>query len=174
MAKAALRPAPPLRREPEPAPPPAEAEKPEKKGRGKLFWIGLLLISIAGGGASWVMISDPATAGAQPQKAEKPPIFVNLETFTVNLQQELGEQYLQVTLTVKATDEAVADSMKLHMPEIRNRLLLLLSSKRPSELLTVPGKLQLADEILGEVKKPVPEPLREHVAAVYFTAFVIQ
>ncbi|MGE5526886.1 MAG: flagellar basal body-associated FliL family protein, partial [Rhodospirillaceae bacterium] len=103
-----------------------------------------------------------------------PPTFVNLETFTVNLQPEVGEQYLQVALTVKTTDVAAADAMKLHMPDIRNRLLLLLSSKRPSELLNTPGKIQLAAEILGEVRKPVPESLQQHVTAVYFTSFVIQ
>jgi flagellar protein FliL len=105
---------------------------------------------------------------------EKAPTFLNLDAFTVNLQQEIGEQYLQVTLTVKTSDDGASEAMKLHMPEIRNRLLLLLSSKKPSELLTVPGKVQLAEEILREVKQPVPEALRANVLAVYFTSFVIQ
>lgn len=175
MAKAALRPAVAPVKEAEPAAaPPAKPQKPRKKGRGKLFWIGLLLMSAIGGVGAWVVLDEQPSPEPAAKKVEKDPIFVNLETFTVNLQPEVGEQYLQVTLAVKASDDAVASAMKTHMPEIRNRLLLLLSSKRPSELLTVQGKTQLAGEILGEVKKPVPESLQDHVQAVYFTSFVIQ
>jgi flagellar FliL protein len=176
MAKAALKSAPPPPKEQEAPQPIAKAQKAKKKSRGKLFWIGLLLFSIAAGGASWLLLGHKpaADAAAPPPKPDKPPTFVNLETFTVNLQPEVGEQYLEVTLTVKTTDDGAAEAMKLHMPEIRNRLLLLLSSKRPSELLNTPGKVQLATEILGEVRMPVPEPLRQSVAAVYFTSFVIQ
>jgi flagellar protein FliL len=183
MAKAALKPAPapakapsPAVKEPEGAQPTPKAQKAKKKGRGKLFWIGMVLFAIAAGGTSWVVIGESPTAApeAAPQKVEKAPTFLNLDAFTVNLQQEIGEQYLQVTLTVKTSDDGASEAMKLHMPEIRNRLLLLLSSKKPSELLTVPGKVQLAEEILREVKQPVPEALRANVLAVYFTSFVIQ
>jgi flagellar FliL protein len=183
MAKAALKPAPapaktvsPAVKDPEGAQPTPKAQKAKKKGRGKLFWIGMLLFAIAAGGTSWVVIGQSSTAApeAAPQKVEKAPTFLNLDAFTVNLQQEIGEQYLQVTLSVKVSDDGASDAMKLHMPEIRNRLLLLLSSKKPSELLTVPGKVQLAEEILREVKQPVPEALRANVLAVYFTSFVIQ
>lgn len=182
MAKAALKPAsaapPPPKKDQPAAQPIANAQKAKKKGRGKLFWIGLLLFSAAAGGTSWVLVGEKPAEGAPAAevapKPERPPSFVNLESFTVNLQPEVGEQYLQVTLAVKTTDGAVTDAMKLHMPEIRNRLLLLLSSKRPSELISVPGKVQLAGEILGEVKKSVPETLQQHVSAVYFTSFVIQ
>ena len=183
MAKVALKPAPaPAKASPaavketEGSQPAPKAQKPKKKGRGKLFYIGMVLFSIAAGGTSWVFIGESPTAApdAPAPKVEKVPTFLNLDAFTVNLQQEIGEQYLQVTLTVKTSDDGATEAMKLHMPEIRNRLLLLLSSKKPSELLTVPGKVQLAEEILHEVRQPVPEPLRQHVLAVYFTSFVIQ
>lgn len=174
MAKAALKSAPPPPKEQEAPQPIAKAQKAKRKRRGKLFWIGLVLFSIAASGASWLFLGEKPAADTVPPVPDKPPTFVNLETFTVNLQPEAGEQYLQVALTVKTTNDAAAEAMKLHMPDIRNRLLLLLSSKRPSELLNTPGKVQLAAEILGEVRKPVPQPLQQHVAAVYFTSFVIQ
>jgi flagellar FliL protein len=178
MAKAAVKPITPHLKQPAepPAQAPAKAEaKPKKKRRGKLLWLGVLLLGVAAASTVVVMVDDPQEKPrAEQPKPEKPPAFLNLETFTVNLQQEVGDQYLQVSLTVKATDDAAVDAMKQRMPEIRNHLLLLLSSKRSSELLTVQGKVQLADEILREVKKPIPEPLRPHLAAVYFTSFVIQ
>lgn len=176
MAKTALKSAPPPPKEPEAQL--ADAAKPQKakkKGSGKLLVIGLVLLILIGAAVSWFFTGREAPGEkAAPAAADKPPTFINLETFTVNLQPEVGDQYLQVTLAVKATDDAVSEQMKLHMPEIRNRLLLLLSSKSPSALLTTEGKVQLAADILGEVKKPLPEALREHVGAVYFTSFVIQ
>ncbi len=181
MAKAAVKPIAPNVKQPQPEPAaqaPAKAElKPKKKKRGKLLWIGLLLAGIAGASTLVVMIDDvdeKKTPAAEQPKPQKPPVFLNLDLFTVNLQQEVGDQYLQVALTVKATDDGAIDALKQQMPEIRNHLLLLLSSKRPSELLTTQGKMQLADEILRDVRKPIPEPLRPHIAAVYFTSFVIQ
>ena len=176
MAKAALKTAAAPAKAPESAEPIAKAQKAKKKRRGKLFWIGLVLFSAAASGTSWFLIGEkPAGGGsAPPQAAEKPPTFVNLEMFTVNLQPEVGEQYLQVALTVKTTEDGAAEAIKLHMPEIRNRLLLLLSSKLPSQLQSTQGKVQLAGEILGEVRKPLPEALQQSVAAVYFTSFVIQ
>jgi flagellar FliL protein len=183
MAKAALKPAAaPARAAPaavtaqEGVQPISNAQRAKKKARGKVFWIGMLLVCITAGATSWVYIGESPSAApdAATQKQEKAPSFINLDAFIVNLQQEIGDQYLQVTLAVKTTDDRASEAMKLQMPEIRNRVLLLLSSKKPSELLTVPGKLQLGEEILHEVRQPVPQPLREHVLAVYFTSFVIQ
>lgn len=175
MAKAALKAAPPPEssREDDPAAPEAV---PKKKGRGRLVLLILLLLAAGGGAGAWFMLEEAAPAAPEPAKKaiEKPAVFVNLDTFTVNLQPETGDQYLQTSLTVKATHEGVPEAMKVHTPEIRNALLLLLSSKLPSQILTVEGKQQLADEILVQVKKPLPETLREHVTAVYYTSFVVQ
>ena len=179
MAKAALKSA------PAPAPAPAderdaanEAEgqdAPKKKRRGRLGLIATALVLALGGGAAAWYFSAPGDAAPEPKKAvEKPAIFVNLETFTVNLQPEVGDQYLQTTLTVKASDERVNEAMKQQMPEVRNALLLIMSSKTASQILTVEGKQQLADEVLAAVKKTLPEAVREHINAVYYTSFVVQ
>jgi flagellar FliL protein len=148
---------------------------PARRGRRKFVVLALLLAAIGGGTAAWFSASGEEAAPPPNQKAvEKPAVFINLETFTVNLQAEASEQYLQTSLTVKASDERLNEAMKMHMPEIRNALLLLLSSKLPSQILTVEGKLELADQILAAVRKPLPDALREHVVAVYYTSFVIQ
>ena len=175
MAKAALKPAPPPAKDAQAPAAEAKPVKTKKKPRGKLLWIVLIVRTIVGGATWWLFLGKTPTAEATPAAApEKPPTFVNLDVFTVNLQPEVGDQYLQVSLSVKSLDPSVEEGMKLHMPDIRNRLLLLLSSKKASELLTVQGKVQLSSEILEEIRKPLPEEVRPHVAAVYFTSFVIQ
>lgn len=153
--------------------PAAERPRPKRRRRTVLVLAGSALIATGGAGAWYVLQEEPGAQAAQQQN--KPPLFLPLEPFTVNLQPETGDQYLQVGLIVAAKDGAAVDAVKLQMPEIRNRLLLLLSSKRASEISTVPGKQRLSAEIMAEIRESVGlEPLREQITAVYFSAFVIQ
>jgi flagellar FliL protein len=157
-----------------PAQPNAKAEAPKKRSKRGLLVIVTLAVLMGGGGtAAWMyMEAQKERPGAAPP-AEK-PVFVNLEQFTVNLQPEVTEQFLQLTLVVKVTDDATAEAIRQQMPEIRNRLLLLMSGKKPSELMTTEGKRHLSGEILAEVKVPLPADVKPRVSAAFFTAFVIQ
>jgi flagellar FliL protein len=147
-----------------------------KSGGKKLILIiasAVLLLGAGGGGAAWYM--SRAQDGAQPQARQEPPVFVNLETFTVNLVSEHGDQHLQTNLTLKVEGSSAADLIKLHMPEVRNRVLLLLSSKTASQIAGVDGKKKLASELLAEIKQPSGEGSPGHaVQSVLFTSFVIQ
>lgn len=146
----------------------AEAPKGERK-RGKGLWIvlgALLLIAIAGGG-SFFLLQGEGEAAAKPAE---PAVFVPLETFTVNLlPTESIQQYLQVGVTLKVSGQAKADVVKARMPEVRNRILLLLSSKRPSELLPLTGKQKLATEV-GHAVQEMLEPPKAAAAAEATTA----
>ncbi len=103
-------------------------------------------------------------------------MYVTLEPFTVNLQQEnASSQYLQVGLALKMTDAASVDAIKLHMPEIRNRVLLLLSVKRASEISTADGKKTLSTELTREIVQPLAgNAAAKGLDSVLFTSFVIQ
>ncbi|MBI4937485.1 MAG: flagellar basal body-associated FliL family protein [Nitrosomonadales bacterium] len=135
-----------------------DADAPEgAKPKGKkplLIAIGVLVLGIAGG-AGWYLTkgnSSPAdTAKKAPAAKLEQPKFIPLDAFTVNLQREEGDQFLQVGITLKITDPTLEEKIKLVMPEIRSRLLLLLSGKRASELAPVSGKKKLAQEIILEV-----------------------
>lgn len=152
-----------------------QAQQPQRKRRLRLVLVLFAVLATGGAGAWYALQEQPGTQAAAPEEKEKPPVFLNLEPFTVNLQPEVGDQYLQVGLVVKLKDPAAVDAIKLQMPEIRNRLLLLLSSKRASELATVTGKQQLGAEIMTEIAQPLgSEAVRQQIAAVFFTSFVIQ
>jgi flagellar FliL protein len=161
---------------------PAESDEaaeaaPARKSKKKLFIvIGILAVLLGGGGAGvWLLTrggDDKAgkDAHAEPAKA---PIFLALETFTVNLQE--SDQYLQIDITLQVSDPQQIDSIKLHMPRIRNRLLSLLSSKYADELATAEDKKMLAQEILAKVSQPFdPKGKPQKVDDVLFTSFVIQ
>lgn len=160
------------------APPQADPkqELPVAKPRKKLFLIGAVALAVLGGGAgAWYFTQQNSGAHAAKPEPAKLPVFVNLEPFTVNLQPDSEEQYLQVALTLQVTDEAQTELIKLHMPQVRSRLLLLLSSKKASEISTVEGKNHLASEIIAQVKQPfTPKTAPQNVSGVFFTSFVIQ
>ena len=166
------------------------------KNKGLLLKILLVLVPLTGGiGGTWFAMKalttppaaateaatspENATEKAEEAEAEKAPekasIFVPLDPFTVNLQPENGDQYLQVGLSVKVTEAVVADAIKQQIPEIRNRILLLLSSKKASEISTVAGKQQLSTDAMNEIKQSIgQEKLQRGITAVLFTAFIIQ
>lgn len=146
--------------------------------KAKLKWViviasTVLLLAAGGGGAAWYFIQ---AKDSSPPSKPKLPVFVNLETFTVNLQPEHSEQHLQTNLTLKVEDAAAVDAIKLHMPEVRNRILLLLSNKTAGQLMTVEGKRKLAQELTAEINQQFAERKAggQVAESVLFTSFVIQ
>ena len=164
------------------AAPKDEEPAPAAPGKKRLILIiALVLVLVlagAGGGAWYFLKSPPPEADGKPDtsKTAKPPVFVPLEAFTVNLQHDdLSPQYLQVGLSLKVTDSAVVDTLKLHMPEIRNRVLLLLSSKKASDITTLEGKQALSAELMREISEPIAGSAQaKAIDSVLFTSFVIQ
>lgn len=127
-----------------------------------LLLVGALAVGGSGGGAAWWMMGRDSSA-------EKPapvvqPAFVPLEIFTVNLRPDAGspQHYMQIGITLKVAGDPVAEKVKARMPEIRNRLLLVLSAKSAFNLLRPEGKDRLAQELLAEVTKIIdPEALKK-------------
>jgi flagellar FliL protein len=106
---------------------------------------------------------------------EAPPEYVAVEPFTVNLQPEHGDQYLQVAFTLQVEGPEQVELIKANMAKVRSRVLLLLSGKKASEISTVEGKQQLAGEILAAVNEPfMPHGDEQQVTDVLFTSFIIQ
>src|SRR5688500_15349728 len=134
--------------------PAAGAEVPKKK-RGKLMLVaGILVFATGAGGAGAWYFTRPVDPNA-PKAAEsaKPAVFLPLESFTVNLVAHDGQaQYLQAGLTLKLAHDVKSDVIKERMPEIRNRILLVLSGKKAGELLPVTGKHKLANELSDAIR----------------------
>jgi flagellar protein FliL len=156
------------------ADPKADAVVPKASNKKMLVLIIAALAVVLAGGAGWYFTQGKAGAAHKEVKAE-PPIFVPIEPFTVNLQPETGEQFLQTALTLHIADPAQVELIKLNMPIVRDRLLLLLSSKKASELISPEGKKQLSGEIVASVNTPfAPKGAAQKVSGVSFTSFIIQ
>jgi flagellar protein FliL len=148
-------------------------------GKKKLLAIvgAAMMVVVIGAGAAWFMTAGGNSKAATEHKAEKaePPEYIALEPFTVNLQPENGDQYLQVQFTLQVANVEAAELIKANMAKVRSRVLLLLSGKRASEINTVEGKHALAKEIVATVKQPfIDKGQPQQVSDVLFTAFIIQ
>lgn len=185
---------------------PAEegAEAPAPKKSKKLLIIilaAVLVVVLAGGGAAFFLLKKSDNPDDEEEVAEEtvkkdkdkkkkkkehgaPPVFANLDPFTVNLVPESGDQYLQVVISVELEDAAGELAVKAAMPKIRNNITLLLSGKKASELLPKEGKEKLAEELKDEINVAIEPPTRTKkgelimpegpAKAVLFTSFIIQ
>src|SRR5579862_557669 len=142
-----------------PVPVASAAAPPAAKSRLPLILSSIIVVLLLclGGGAFYWWTHRPANAPTEHKQAEKkPPVFVNLEPFTVNLLPESGDHYLQVGVVYQVTEDKTVDALKLYMPVIRNRILLLLSGKKPSDLAQVDGKQKLVMELVLSARDSLP------------------
>lgn len=153
-------------------------EQKPKKSRLLAIIMASVIVLAGAGGAAWYFIGSKASAKTDPEHAKQtptPPVFLPMEAFTVNLQSENGEQFLQTSFTLQVKSPEEVEMIKLYMPHVRSRILLLLSSKKASDILSTEGKNKLAQEIIGVFKKPFsPNGPTVDVTSVLFTSFVVQ
>lgn len=154
-------------------------------GSKKLLWIMIILVllSSAGAAAAIYMVmgqgdngGENETTEAQAMPERQSPIFVDVEPFTVNLESDRSSSRLLYTgITLRVGNEESKQILEEHMPQVRSRLLMVLSGKKPSELNTSEGKRVLSQEIIRQLSEPLtenqpPMDLRE----VLFTEFIVQ
>ena len=182
-----------------------EGAVPAKAGRKKLIVmlaVVLLLLAAGGGGVVfWLKArahaaaeaedaddgAPVAQAGAAAKRDPKAvPVFVPLDSFTVNLADREADRYAQIGMSLELADPKAGERIKLFMPAIRNNILMVLAHKRSSDLLERAGKEKLAEEVLRETERALgfeaavpgakrhgddePRPVR----AVHFSNFIIQ
>lgn len=96
---------------------------------------------------------------------------VDLKSFLVNLADPERRRYLRTTLYLSLHEGKNTEILEEKKLQIRDTVLMLLSSKLASELLTVDGKVRLKEEIVDQVNATLS---KEVVAKVYFVDFIIQ
>lgn len=103
------------------------------------------------------------------------PIFVALEPFTVNLQPNGKSRFLHVAVTLKVSDVKAQSQVTQYLPEVRSRVLTVLSNRQPDSLLTPDDKSRLASEIMTALNQSfAPNLPSQKIASVMFTTFMLQ
>ncbi len=113
-------------------------------------------------------VADAEPGGDGPQ--DEGGIY-ELEPFIVNLADITKVRYLKITVKLDLVRSKHADDLNNNLPQIRDTLILLLSSKDFASIRTVEGKMELRDEILQRVNAIFRS---NKVKMAYFTDFVTQ
>ena len=97
--------------------------------------------------------------------------MIDIREFIVNIISDDNSHYLRTSMTIELSNQAAYDEINKRMPQIRDAILMLASSKTFEELYDVHGKKQLKAELLIELNEMLIEG---EAVAVYFTDFVVQ
>ncbi|MEE1920412.1 flagellar basal body-associated protein FliL [Pseudomonas sp. 148P] len=163
----------------------SEAVKdPAVKGKLKLILLLVLALLLAIGlsvGATWFFLhksdskpaAEPAAAAAN---VKQPAIYESMSpAFVVNFNQNGRQRYMQVSITMQARDQAALDALKVHMPVIRNNLVMLFSGQAFESLATPVGQEMLRQKATASVQEVAQKEVGKLVVdQLLFTNFVLQ
>lgn len=175
---------------------PEELDLADKGGKGGskkiilivvLVFVGLLTLVGTMVGTLWALGIFPPQHGESTQSAaaeeeapveevKAPAIYVKVDPpFVVNFDGQGKARFLQVVMELMGRDEAELENAQHHMPAIRNKMLLLLSSQSYDVLSTTEGKEQLRQQALAEVQAILEREVgHSAVEDLYLTSLVMQ
>lgn len=171
--------------------PEEEAEAQEsKKGKSRLLIILIVLVVLVSAGAGAYMTigqpdaeqviaeemeSDDKDVSEDREEEKEEAIYFSLDpAFVANISGKNRTRLLQVKIEAMTRNAKVKEDVTKHLPQIRNNVLLLLSSKTYTDLTDKAGKQQLRKEVRKEIQKILEaETGEEGIENVYFTSFVM-
>ena len=158
-----------------------------------LILMGLLLVLVLGMGGGmfmiWTKLSTASPKAVVPEtgaevisdkaKPEDIGAVVSIDTFIVNLADPGGNRYLRITMDLelagkpadKSAGKTAGDELSKRMPQIRDAVLMILSTKRYADISTTEGKTALREEILNSTNGLLAST---QISRIYFKEFVIQ
>ncbi|MET1078183.1 MAG: flagellar basal body-associated protein FliL [Pseudomonas sp.] len=173
-----------------PQSPPDAGAKPAGKGKLKLIILVVVALLVVVGlsiGGTWFLLNKgDAKHADKDEKAEaaeavapvgkQAAIYEPLTpAFVVNFNYQGRQRYMQVSIALMARDQAALDGLKVHMPLLRNRLVMLLSSQDFEALITPVGKEMLRQQATAAVQELAQkETGKLAVEQVLFTNLVLQ
>ena len=162
----------------------SEAVKdPATKGKLKLIIVSVVALLLAIGvsvGATWFFMhsaqSKPAAAAETAPVGKQPAIFEPMApAFVANFNQNGRQRYMQVSITLLARNQADLDALKVHMPVIRNNLVMLFSGQSFDTLATPIGQEMLRQKATASVQEVAQKEVGKVVVEqLLFTNFVLQ
>lgn len=154
-----------------------KTEEGQKKSKLPLIIIAAVVVLALAGGGAWFFLKGDAEvdekAKAKASAIEAIPVYMPIDTLTVNLKD--SRQYLQLTISLQLKNAEDSALVKLYMPQVRTRALIILASKKPEDVITSEGKLALLEELKTITEKPFTEKIEPiEIVDVSFTSFIIQ
>jgi len=152
----------------------AEEEQAPNKSKLKLIIIAVVVLLVgAGGFFGYSKYKKGKDEKAKTKKEEIASIICPIKSFVVNLldKRDVGKRYLKVTMQLEVGKEEDRVLIEKNIPQIRDTVLLLLSSQTLKEINTMEGKLELKQTLLSRMNQVLRDGV---VRRIYFTEFVVQ
>jgi flagellar FliL protein len=146
----------------------------EKKSPLKFILMGVVvLVLVLGGVVGWTLFSGETDEAAKETVVDENAVgkIYSLKTFVVNLNDPGGKRYIKTKIELEYIDEAVNMEIDARLPQIRDAVLLLLSSKSLDEIQDVDGKIDLRNELILRINQVLKQG---KIRNLYFTELVIQ
>lgn len=164
---------------------PPTVQNPFRKAITNILTILIVITGSIGATVFYMSHADQAQGAAKENPTEKSaasspsivpsPIFVELEPFTVTLDSESGNRVLYAAITLRVENDTTRKLLATYMPEVRDRVLLLLSEQDPVVVQKPKVRQQLAQELIKALEAVYkPQPQKPKITSVLFTAFVVQ
>lgn len=160
----------------------AAVKDPATQGKLKLIIVIVVALLLAIGlsvGATWFFMhsaqSKPAAAETAPV-GKQPAIFEPMApAFVANYNQNGRQRYMQVSITMQGRNQADLEALKVHMPVIRNNLVMLFSGQDFATLASPVGQEMLRQKATASVQEVAQKELGKVVIEqLLFTNFVLQ
>ena len=160
----------------------AAVKDPATKGKLKLIIAVVVALLLAIGlsvGATWFFMhnaqSKPAAAEIAPV-GKQPAIFEPMApAFVANYNQNGRQRFMQVSITMQGRNQADLEALKVHMPVIRNNLVMLFSGQDFATLASPVGQEMLRQKATASVQEVAQKELGKVVIEqLLFTNFVLQ
>lgn len=161
----------------------APVKDPATKGKIKLIIVIVVALLLAIGlsvGATWFFMhsaqSKPVPEAETAVVGKQPAIFEPMApAFVANYTQNGRQRYMQVSITLQGRNQADLDALKVHMPVIRNNLVMLFSGQDFATLASPVGQEMLRQKATASVQEVAQKELGKVVIEqLLFTNFVLQ
>ncbi|KAI2694499.1 flagellar basal body-associated protein FliL [Pseudomonas sp. TNT3] len=161
----------------------AAVKDPATKGKLKMIILIVVALLLAIGlsvGATWFFMhsaeSKPAAAAETAVVGKQAAIFEPLlPAFVANYNQNGRQRYMQVSITMMGRNQADIDALKVHMPVIRNNLVMLFSGQDFATLASPVGQEMLRQKATASVQEVAQKELgKVAIEQLLFTNFVLQ
>jgi len=159
----------------------AKEEVQPKKFPLKFIILGAIVVVLgAGGYFGWNLFLKGKEGGTEisesrPKKKKKDEVRIifPLETFIVNLMDKSGSgrRYLKVGMELEIGSEKDQQLLKSHTPQLKDTILLLLTSQTFKDINSMEGKIELKQALVSRINQALGEAI---VHKIYFTEFVVQ
>lgn len=153
--------------------------RPQKFSRVLYFVFSVMLM------LCWQMASaqDEASEGAATEEGEaavsaEQAIYLPLKPpFIVNYGSAGRLRYIKAEMSVRLSNVNAAQTVRYHMPFVRNNIIQLLAAQTNESVGSQVGKEKIRSDILEEIRTLMEKEgqlAREEVVDVYFNNFIVQ